>query len=476
MDPIVRLSSAVFACLNILLVGGSWVHGEMIDQQNPTPTRHHDSLARGESQCWACSQCEPVTEACNHGSDSSSDFSWLESLKVGYDEGFVIASRSNSELGAGRYPFRIRLNGWGQLRHTVNDIANPNRDLNQFQLKRGRLVFSGNAFTPDFSYFIQLDGRSSSGDDMRLLDYYLSFDFGRRTWGLRPGTIGFRTGKYKMPFTMARWMSGREFEFADRSVASTFFDVNRSFAWGLYGQSDRLIPFVWETAIFNGLVTGGAETGSSGSLDDNFAYSTRVYGVPVGQWGTGELADFDGHDSLAMRVGFGFASSEIDRSGSTEFSSLRVVDTGSTLSSILPTGVGSYSVSLFSVDTSFKFRGWSTTLEYYFRTVHDFKGFTTVPDLFDQGLWLQLGYFVVPRKLQLLTRWSRVDGNSGTLGGDDLSSEEVAGGLAWYFRDQHAKFVADLTYLDGAPINSAALDVNPGDRGWLVRTQIQFSF
>ncbi len=200
---------------------------------------------------------------------------------------------------------------------------------------------------------------------MRLLDYYLSFDVGHHSWGLDPGTFGFRTGKYKMPFTLARWMSGREFEFTDRSMASTYFDVNRSFAWGLYGQTDRFrFPIVWESAIFNGLVTGGAETGSSGTLDDNFAYSARIYGYPIGDWGIGELADFEGHNSLAMRVGFGFASSEIDRSGSTEFDSLRVVDSGSTLASILPASVGNYSVSLYSVDTSFKFRGWSTTLEY----------------------------------------------------------------------------------------------------------------
>ena len=83
---------------------------------------------------------------------------------------------------------------------------------------------------------------------------------------------------------------------------------------------------------------------------------------------------------------------------------------------------------------------------------------------------------MVPEKLQLLTRWSRVVGDSGTLGVTDQSTDEVAGGLAWYFRDNHAKLVADVTHLDGAPINSSALDVTPGDRGWLYRTQIQFSF
>ncbi len=311
---------------------------------------------------------------------------------------------------------------------------------------------------------------------MRLLDYYLSYDFGHDQFGLEKGTIGFRTGQYKMPFTIARWLSGKEFEFADRSVASTYFDINRSLAWGLYGQTSRFrVPIEWETAIFNGFVTGGAETGSSGDLDDNFAYSFRLQGYPIGQWGAGQLADFEDHDHLAMRVGCAFAATTVNRSGTTEFNTLRVVDSGSTLATILPAAVDRYSVSQFAVDASCKLHGWSTTLEYYFRNVSDFRG-AAVPDLLDHGLWFQLGYFVVPSKVQLLTRWSRVDGDSGTLGVTNQSTDEVAGGLAWYFRGNHAKLVCDLTHLDGAPIKSSSLDINPRDRGWLYRTQIQFSF
>jgi hypothetical protein len=404
------------------------------------------------------------------------DFAWLRSVRVGYDDGFVIASIRSEDLRKSRFPYQLKINGWGQLRHTITNFSPPSQDLNQFQLKRGRLVFSGSAFDPNFSYFIQLDGRSSSGDDIRLLDYYLNYDFGNDQMGLDPGTIVFRAGKYKVPFNMARWLSGRNFEFTDRSVASTYFDVNRSFAVGIFGETKRLaMPINWDFAIFNGLVTGGAETGSSGNLDDNFAYSGRLYAFPIGEWGKSSLADFEWHERLAMRTGVGFAASTINRSGSTEFSRLRVVDSGLQLSSILPNSVQAYSVSFFSVDASWKYRGWSSTLEYYFRTVDDFRG-GAVPDLFDHGFWFQLGKFVVPDKLQLIARWSRVQGDSGTLGDVDQSADEVAGALAWYFRENHAKIVIDLTHVDGAPINSSALDMVPGNRGWLWRSQIQFSF
>jgi len=407
---------------------------------------------------------------------SSGDFDRLTKARFGYDKGFVLASERPLHLGVENSPFLMRINGWGQVRHTILDSDGMNPDINQFQLKRARLIFSGSAFTSDFAYFIQLDGRSSSGDDIRLLDYFLTYDIGHHAWGFEKGAIGFKTGKYKIPFTMARTLTGREFEFTDRSVSSMFFDVNRSLAWGLYGKANGCqMPWNWEVAVFNGLVTGGAETGSSGTLDDNFAYSARLFSYPLGQWGNGELADFDWHDTLATRIGVGLANSTINISGVTEFNSVRIVDSGAALSSILPGAVDEYTVNLLSLDMSSKWRGWSLTFEYYFRNIDGFQG-SAVPDLFDHGLWLQLGKFVLPEKLQLLTRWSRVVGNSGTLGLDDRSAEEIAGGFVWYFRDQHSKLTFDATYLNGAPINSASLGISPGDIGWLLRTQIQFAF
>ena len=401
---------------------------------------------------------------------------WLDQVRVGYDNGFQIISRDELDLNGQDDKFRLKINGWGQLRNTLLESANSGEDLRQFQLKRGRLVFAGSAFTPDFGYFVQVDGRSSDGDDLRLLDYYLNYDFGRHFLNMEKGRLSFRTGRWKMPTTLSRWLSGRELEFSDRSVASMFFDVNRSLAWGLGGQETfRSMPFNWELAIFNGLVTGGAETGSSGDLDSNFAYSIRAFCEPIGEWGKGELADLDYHEALAMRTGFGMATSTIDRTGLTEFRSARVVDSGRRLSDLLPNSVESYRIYLYSADLSVKYRGWSITNEYYFRTVDRILG-AEIGQLFDHGHWLQIGKFIIPDRLQVIARWSRVDGNSGTLGIADLSSDEVAGGVVYYFRDQHAKITFDATRINGSPISSAALDLEPGVDGLLFRTQIQFSF
>lgn len=402
--------------------------------------------------------------------------SWFEHARVGYDRGFVIAGERSLDLQGADVPFLLRVNGLLQLRQTHLESTGFNQDLNQSQLIRGRLLFSGNAFTPDLNYFVQLDGRSSAGDEFRLLDYVMDFDFGHHLWGLDRRTAVFKAGKYKVPFTLSRYLSAREFQFCDRSVASMYFDVNRSLAWGLYGQAaPASVPVEWEMALFNGLVTGGSETGSSGALDNNFAYSARLFAYPLGDWGTGALADLDWHESLAMRVGAAFAGSTIARDGPTEFESLRVVDSGSRLSALLPLAVDQYDVDMYCLDASCKYRGWSVTSEYYFRNISGFQG-APIPNLFDHGFWLQVGKFVLPEKVELISRWSRVVGDSGTLGLEDQSADEIAAGFVWYFRGQNAKLTFDATHLDGAPISASSLDIFPGDRGWLFRTQVQLAF
>jgi hypothetical protein len=402
--------------------------------------------------------------------------SWVESVNIGYRRGFAIAIGPDVGIDPSEAPFLLRLNGLAQLRETQFESRSSNPDLSQFQLIRGRLTFSGNAFTPDLRYFVQLDGRSSAGDEFRLLDYFMEFDLGREWFDLSRDALVFKAGRYKVPFSLARYLSAREFQFSDRSVSSMYFDLNRSLAWGLEGQTEwRGVPIEWETSLFNGFVTGGSETGSSGALDNNLAYSARIFAFPMGEWGEGSLSDFDGHDTLATRIGAGFAATTIDRSGSTEFNMIRVVDSGDRLANLLPGSVEEYSTHTFCVDASCKYLGWSVTSEYYVRNIRGFDR-AALPDLVDHGFWFQTGKFVIPRKLELLSRWSRVVGTSGTLGIESHSADEIAGGLVWYFRDQNAKVTVDATWLDGAPINSAALDITPGATGWLMRTQIQFAF
>jgi hypothetical protein len=83
---------------------------------------------------------------------------------------------------------------------------------------------------------------------------------------------------------------------------------------------------------------------------------------------------------------------------------------------------------------------------------------------------------VVAEKLELITRWSRIAGDSGTLGLINESSDEVGAGFVWYFKGHNAKLTFDATHVNGVPVSSSRLDLLPSDAGWLFRTQIQLAF
>ena len=224
----------------------------------------------------------------------------------------------------------------------------------------------------------------------------------------------------------------------------------------------------WELALVNGIRTNGLRPARAGDIDRNLAVTGRVYSDVIGHWGNDGEPDLIYHDCLAVRIGGGFALSRINATdGPLEFARQRVVDSGATISSILPAFVNRYSLGMYEFDVNFKYRGWSLLTEFFFRSMSSFNG-GAVPALFDHGFLVQSGYFVVPKKLEFFGRWSRVVGDSGTLGQFDQSFDEVAGGVAWYIRGQNVRFVFDVSHLNGAPINDAALNIRPRDAGLAV--------
>jgi hypothetical protein len=398
---------------------------------------------------------------------------------VGYDNGFVIANHGDAGIPAGEFPFLMRVNSWLQLRHTLFAANDGNPDLNLFSFERLRLTFGGHTYSPDLKYFLQLDGNSDQSSDAVFLDYFISYDLGHANLGCEEGRLGIKAGKWKVPFSRSREESGRRFQFTERTTSNLFFDLNRSIGVGLFGELEILAsPIRWETALFNGFQTGGDTNVRDAGLDQHLAWSTRLAADFFGEFGGDGEPDLSWHEVPALRLGCGFALTRIDAQGINEFNSQRVVDSGVTLASLLaplPSAVTAYDVGMYTVDAHWKYRGLSVIAEYYWRGIANFRG-ADVPSLFDHGFNLQFGQFVVPERLELLARWSRIVGDSGTLGLTDQSTDEVGIGFAWYFRGHQAKIVFDATRMNGMPLSSPRLDLLPGSDGWLMRTQLQLAF
>lgn len=397
-------------------------------------------------------------------------------LRFGYDRGFFASSPDGIRLGETTAPFLLKLNSWMQLRHTVFESEGMTADQNDIEFERLRLVLSGHVYTPDLKFFTQIDGDSDQGELADWLDYYVLYDIGHDALGLDQNHLRIRAGKWKLPFNRTRAESGWKLQFADRSVASSFFDINRSLGASLLGQImiDET-PLAWEAAVFNGFNTQGFVPVRSGQLDRNLATSARCTIDLLGEWGTDGEPDLTQHENPAIRAGGGFAYSRVDAEGLREFESIRAVDSGAVLATILPPGVDAFNVFLYAADLNFKWRGLSVLSEAYFRRINQFSG-GQVADLFDRGFLVQSGYFVCPNKLELVGRWSRIVGDSGTLGDRRQSADEVAGGVVWYIRGHFAKLTFDVTRVNGTPIRDPALNLLPGDDGILYRSQFQLWF
>ncbi len=127
--------------------------------------------------------------------------------------------------------------------------------------------------------------------------------------------------------------------------------------------------------------------------------------------------------------------------------------------------------------------------------------------LIDLGAQLQGGYFVLPKKLELVARVSVITGDSGDVYGDGLAtatkttitdaagahtvlvipgafshnhtSEEYAVGLNYYFYRQLVKWQTDVSWYNGgnpAAGGQSPAGFIPGVDGWMLRTQIQLAF
>jgi hypothetical protein len=190
------------------------------------------------------------------------------------------------------------------------------------------------------------------------------------------------------------------------------------------------------------------------------------------------------------------------------------------------TPAGSHAVDKFDYYTydawaSFHWRGFSLTNEWWVRRL---TGFQTIPsgrnliiyqdgsganalfpggNLTDFGTLVQGGYFLIPKKLEIVGRYDIVEGESGDINGTGHfrtvtlpgvtgsvrvidgafrnfhQAREIAAGFNYFFYGQLVKWSSDIGFYRGG--NPAAGGASPsgyiaGVDGWLLRTQLQLAF
>jgi hypothetical protein len=397
----------------------------------------------------------------------------VEPYRVGYDNGFVITSR---DLDA--RPFSLKVNSQNMFRYNefsrderfwtdsagnLNSISNSNN----FQIPRGRLIFSGTALDPNLSYLLSFDYNTVTSNPIGFRAYELSYEFCR--------AVEVHVGQGKVPGTR-QWLESAfaPLEGPDRSMATTFFRPSLSQGIWLTGQPlDGAHYYLMMSNGFNTL------NQTANQLNDRFCWSGSTWWEPWGDFGRG-YADLEAHDEPVVRFGgsytFALGQGSQDDNGAVENSSIRLSDgTLITQTGAFAPGVTlqSYSISLAAMDLSFKYRGLSLATEWHLQDLFDLQGSGPLPVSSTQatGGFVQGGYFVVPQSLELYSRASFVTGRYG-------SGSETAAGLNWFpiAGESNLRLTFDAAWLESSPASQNRTGFVAGQTGLLIRSQIAVTY
>jgi hypothetical protein len=391
---------------------------------------------------------------------------------------------------------------------------------------------------------------------LRLFTAWVAYDiqFGPRGHGCGPecpdGTyvyhpvLTFICGKQQPFFGFTEILGSANAQFVDFAMADWFFDADDNNMLTAAGAQYRDFD---DRLFATALLTNGNESQFPNTQMD------RLPGFNFGFWydigGTWDprtkryqlygfsTSDLDWSPNPVLRVGAAANLVPMDRRsiyGDIEQSRVltaTAAPNGTRLINLLD-GVSSGPAGAHDVDkfdsftydswASFHWRGFSLTNEWWVRQLTAFqtnpKGGNLIlyqdgngrnalfpgGNLIDVGMLLQGGYFVIPKKLEIVGRYSTIDGTSGSIDGNGKvlrttgvpgvtgpveiiqnafrtfhQSNEYACGFNYFFYGQLVKWSSDFSVYQGG--NPAAGGVSPagyiaGVDGWMVRTQIQLAF
>ncbi|MFG0265565.1 MAG: porin [Rhodopirellula sp. JB055] len=384
-----------------------------------------------------------------------------------YDSGWTWRPRNPQES-----PFELTIGLHNQFRYTgfsrdeatSVDAAGNIREINNrndFNINRGRLVFSGYAFHEDLQFYSNIDYSTVTSNPIQLLLGWISFRMSDR--------LSIYLGLGKLPGTWEWTETSRYTLGADRTMATTFF--RPSITAGMWAKGKLTDDIFYHALVGNGYNTLSLQ---ASELDTQLAYSALSWWEPLEEFGPG-FSDIADHQSLAIRLGHGLTqtrnASSSNADPAAEQTVIRLSD-GTRLiepNAIAPgVTVNAFDIWLYSAHFGIKRRGFSFSSEVFLRWLRNIEGDTgtMLPSQFDQGFYVQSGVFVIPQTLELFARGSQVNGEYG-------SGDEISAGFNWYlFNKRSARFTFDVTSIDDSSAQQSRTGYVAGESGSLFRSQL----
>jgi phosphate-selective porin OprO/OprP len=339
--------------------------------------------------------------------------------------------------------FRLVTNLAGQVLYTV--VSDEEEETSQsLQIRRARLVFSGHWFGEHNKYYIQFalsprDLQFKDGNPTKspVFDWILTFDYLR--------DFSFRLGQYRVPFSRQRRIPYSKLQLVDRALANFEFNLDRDI--GMDFHSNNLLGldlFRYNAGVFIG---EGRDTYEQSDFE--LLYVARVEVLPLGMFEDYFEADLERRSKPALSIGAAYAFLDKAKGNRGILGSA-------------PSDGGTTDTHNATADLMFKLVGFSLLSEVYYRkgkrdfgdaTVIGESGVEVAAPLEDartgMGWFAQVGWVVPKVPFELAGRYSQVRpvGDHTSL----TRSDEVGGGLNWYFFGPSLKLSADYfhTFKEG---------------------------
>jgi phosphate-selective porin len=346
--------------------------------------------------------------------------------------------------------YKAQIGGYAQLIYKYTDFDDKAKDdTSDFDIRRFKLVMQGNLFTKDFGYKFQGDVSSGFVTEDALINY----KFGS------PLTVQF--GQFKPPQARQELTGAGKQLFPERSLANDTFNLGRD--QGLQaagGFADKLVQY--RLGIFNG---NGPNTSNQ---DNRHMVTGRLDLNPLGELKMDE-AGWPG-DKPLVNVGGSFAWEKVGPNdvGSNFNRDNDVLDVALNLDSFTPaTFTAAYGKDLdwllWTANLNATWMGATFAAEYY-----DLNADPDMGDDWDaDGYYVQAGYQVIPKKLELAARYSEVKSDDANASAK-FDQSQTQFGVNYYFDKHNLKVQTDYTMVEDD------LLVNKDDN--IFRLQAQFYY
>jgi hypothetical protein len=332
---------------------------------------------------------------------------------AGYDNGFVLRSANDD--------FNLKLYSRIQVQHFYENYrtntAGTGPDVNTFRLRRARFYFLGKLFKNwEFSTWVSHGTGAAAPSQL--------FWWADATAHVVP-EFNVTFGATSMPMDRLGETSSGKMAFVEAPITVTQVDSAQttSIARQAFGNPATLGLRLWgDIGKFHYALGVGNAGGDHRVFNTSkqFVYGTRVWVDVVGDPGYDE-SDFAYSETPGFAIGAGTAWDGVNAADTT----INFVTLDSSWTS--------------SGDMMLKWKGLTLLAEAYYRRL---KTVTAGLSLTDFGYHSQIGYFVMPKKLEFVGRAAQMY-REGPLN----NSYEFAGGLNWYIHNQNIRFQLDYSNL-----------------------------